>query len=72
MLKKARFHFLTFYTKTHQHPVVKQTLSAEGYKLRQSLIFRLRLKRFVKVWGIRDFNYKHEVLDEIYELLDSI
>ena len=53
--RRHSFIFLTFWNSTNSPTsVVKQTLSVEGYKLRQSLISRLRLRRFVKMWGTRN------------------
>jgi len=69
--RRRSFIFLN-YPSNSLTSVIKQILSVEGYKLRQSLISRLRLKRFIKIWGIRNFSYGHELFDEICELIDSI
>jgi len=55
--RRHSFIFLTFWNSVNSPTsVVKQTLSVEGYKLRQSLISRLRLKKFVKMWGTRNLS----------------
>jgi ubiquinone/menaquinone biosynthesis C-methylase UbiE len=52
--KDHSFIFLTFWdTPNSPKSVVKQILSAEGYKLEESLFSKLRLKKFVKLWGER-------------------
>jgi ubiquinone/menaquinone biosynthesis C-methylase UbiE len=52
--KNRSFIFLTFWnTPDSPKSVVKQILSDEGYELKESLLSKLRLKRFVKLWGER-------------------